>query len=106
MAKFYGIIGFGEEKETPEGSGNWVLSIVTRPYYGDLLKNSRRLQSSGQLNDDITITNEISIIADQFAYEHFSTIRYVEFMGAKWKVSNASVERPRLILSLGGVYNG
>jgi hypothetical protein len=106
MAKFYGNIGFGTEVEEPVGSGNWVLDVVVRPYYGDVHKNSRRLQSIGQLNDDITITNEISIIADQFAYEHFSTIRYVEFMGTKWKISNATVERPRLILTLGGVYNG
>ena len=106
MAKFYGNIGFGTEVEEPVGSGNWVLDVVVRPYYGDVHKNSRRLQSIGQLNDDITITNEISIIADQFAYEHFSTIRYVEFMGIKWKISNATVERPRLILTLGGVYNG
>jgi hypothetical protein len=106
MAKFYGNIGFGTEVEEPVGSGNWVLDVVVRPYYGDVHKNSRRLQSIGQLNDDITITNEISIIADQFAYEHFSTIRYVEFMGTKWKISNATVEHPRLILTLGGVYNG
>ena len=106
MAKFYGNIGFGTEVEEPVGSGNWVLDVVVRPYYGDVHKTSRRLQSIGQLNDDITITNEISIIADQFAYEHFSTIRYVEFMGTKWKISNATVEHPRLILTLGGVYNG
>ena len=106
MAKFYGNIGCGKEVEEPVGSGNWVLEIVARPYYGDLLKNSRRLQSTSQLNDDISITNEISIIADQFAYEHFSTIRYVEFMGAKWKPTNVTVEHPRLILTLGGVYNG
>ena len=106
MAKFYGNIGFGTEVEEPVGSGNWILDVVVRPYYGDVHKNSRRLQSIGQLNDDITITNEISIIADQFAYEHFSTIRYVEFMGTKWKIGNATVEHPRLILTLGGVYNG
>lgn len=106
MAKFYGVIGFGEEKEMPEGSGNWKIEVTTRTYFGELLKNSRRFQNSGQLNDDLIITNEISIIADQFAYNHFSTIRYVEFLGVKWKVTNISVEHPRLILSLGGVYNG
>lgn len=104
MAKFYGAIGFATLTETDPGV--WKEQIVKHNYYGDLLQNSRRLQSADQLNDNINVTNEISIVADPYANANFHSIRYVEFMGTKWKVSNVKVQYPRLILTLGGVYNG
>lgn len=104
MAKFFGVIGFnnGTVETSP---GVWEQQIVERQYYGDLIRNNRRLQSTDQLNDDINISNEISIVADPYANANFHSIRYVEFMGAKWKVSNVDVQFPRLILTLGGVWN-
>ena len=105
MAKFYGNIGFAEPLEVEPGI--WDDSNVTvRPYYGDLVRNFRRLESSGGVNDDVNISNEISIIADPYANQNFHSIRYVEFMGAKWKITNVEVQHPRLILTVGGVYNG
>ena len=104
MAKFYGVVGFAETVETTPGV--WTEQITERTYSGDIIRNTRRLQSTDQLNDDITVSNEISIVADPYANGHFYSIRYVAFMGTKWKVSNAEVKYPRLILSLGGLYNG
>lgn len=104
MAKFYGPIGYAVTKETKPGV--WEEKITERMYYGDLSRNTRRLQSTEQLNDNINIANEISIVADPFANENFHSMRYVEFMGAKWKITNVEVQYPRLILSVGGVYNG
>lgn len=106
MAKFYGKVGYATTIESPIGSGVWVEDIVERPYYGDLIRNNRRLQSANQVNDDINISNEISILADPYANQHFHAMRYVEFMGAKWKITSVEVQYPRLILSVGGVYNG
>ena len=103
MAKFYGEIGFGVTEETKPGV--WKTHIVDRPYYGDLLRNSRRLEGSSQVNSDINISNEISIVADPFARENFHSMRYVNFMGAKWKVTSVEVQYPRLILTVGGVWN-
>ena len=104
MAKFYGAIGFGVTEETAPGV--WTEKIVERNYYGDLTRNARKYQSSGNLNDDLTISNEISIIADPYVNENFHLMKYVTFMGAKWKISSVDVQYPRLILSIGGVYNG
>lgn len=104
MAKFYGMIGFAEQVE--EAPGVWVDKITIRPYYGDLVRNTRKLQSRDQLNDNIDIANDISIIADPYAVENFHKMRYVEFMGTKWKVTNVEVQYPRLILTVGGVWNG
>ena len=104
MAKFYGKIGYAMTKETTPGV--WVEEIVERSYYGDVIRNIRRLQGSENLNDDINVSNEISIVADAFANQNFHSMRYVEYMGAKWKVSSVEVKYPRLILNMGGVYNG
>lgn len=104
MNKFYGKIGYAISEETVPGV--WVEQIVERSYYGDVIRNIRRLQSSENLNDNINISNEISIVADAFANQNFHSMRYVEYMGTKWKVSSIEVKYPRLILSIGGVYNG
>lgn len=104
MAKWFGKIGFdlGTVETKP---GVWGPKIEERPYYGDLQRNSRRLQTSDKVNDDINISNEISIVADPYANENFHTIRYAEFMKTKWKVTDVEVQYPRLILTLGGVWN-
>ena len=104
MAKWYGVIGYGETVETTPGV--YVERITERNYYGDVLRNSRRLQSTDQVNDNLNVSNEISIVADPYANENFHSMLYVEFMGAKWKISNVEVRYPRLILTVGGVYNG
>lgn len=101
--KWYGSIGFAELKETTPGV--WTPKITERNYRGDLVRNTRRLQSTDKVNDDININNQISIVADPYANMNFHTIQYVMFMGTKWKVSDVEVQYPRLILSLGGVYN-
>lgn len=103
MAKFYGEIGFGTSIETSPGV--YEDQVTTRNYYGDLIKNTRRLESSGSVNDDVNISNQISIVADPYANENFYSMRYVKFMGSKWKISDVEVQYPRLILTIGGVYN-
>lgn len=103
MAKFYGEIGYGIPEEVRPGI--WKDRIEKSNYSGDIIQNTRRLQSSDQLNDNINVANEISIVADPYANENFHYMKYVKFMGAKWKISNVEVQYPRLILTIGGVYN-
>lgn len=103
MAKFYGVIGYAESVKTAPGV--YEDKIVEYPYYGDLVRNTRQLQSAETLNDNINVANEISIVADPFARENFHRMRYVVFMGAKWKISKVEVGYPRLILTIGGLYN-
>lgn len=106
MARFHGVVGYGESKETPKNSGIWVDEIVEVSYTGDVIRNTRKLESGESLNDDITVGNSISIVADQYANEHFFNIKYVQWAGVFWTVSSVEVRTPRLILSLGSVYNG
>lgn len=104
MAKYYGDIGFAESVETRPG--RWEEKIVERPYFGDTIRNTRLLQNSGNVNDNINVANQISIVADPYAMNNFFAMRYVEYMNARWKVTNVELQYPRLILSLGGLYNG
>lgn len=104
MAKYYGKIGFVETVETAPSV--WEERTVERAYYGDVLSNTRRWQSSEHLNDNLEVSNRISIVADAYAYNTFHAMRYIEWMGALWKISSVEVQHPRLILTIGGVYNG
>lgn len=104
MAKYYGAIGYVERVE--DKPGVWKDKITERMYSMELLRNTSRFQSADKLNDDINISNDVSIIADPYARDNFHFIRYVEFMGTKWKITNVEVQYPRLRLTLGGEYNG
>lgn len=105
MAKFYGEIGFAvEEVETRPGV--WQEGMIERPYMGDLTKNSRQLREGEKINDDLSVQNTIEIVADAYAREHFFAIRYAKWAGAFWKVDSVEVRHPRLLLRLGGIYNG
>ncbi|ATN93659.1 hypothetical protein SEA_SCAP1_10 [Streptomyces phage Scap1] len=105
MAKFSGKVGYGPTTvETAPGVWNEV--IVEREYVGDIVRNVRKLQTGESVNDDLSVDNSISIVADAYAGEHFFAIRYVMWAGTRWKVSNVEVQSPRLLLRLGGVYNG
>ena len=104
MSKWYGKIGYAENVEYEPG--NWEEEITERPYYGDTYRNTRLLQNSDGVNDNINIANQISIVADPYANQNFHKMRYVDFMGTKWKITNIEVQYPRLILTIGGRYNG
>ena len=106
MAKFYGEVGFCEMVEVPVGSGVFKEQIIKKNYYGDVLRNNRKLVPETVVNDNMAVDNRISIVADPYANEHFFAIRYAIWQGTRWRVSNVEVEYPRLILTLGGVYNG
>ena len=104
MAKFYGNIGYCKLTET--AAGVHIEEITVRPYYGDFIRNTRRLQGTEHLNDDLIISSQLSIVSDPYARENYFAMRYAEFNGAKWKITEVEVQYPRLILTLGGLYNG
>lgn len=105
MAKFYGAIGYVEACEEAS-SGVWKDYVQEKSYYGDVIRNTRRWENGEGVNDDLNINNTISIVADAYANAHFFAMKYVRWMGAVWKITNIEVQRPRLLLTIGGVYNG
>lgn len=113
MSKFYGTVGFAitEEKMEeldgePVGTGKWVNRIVEHGYSCEEIKSVSKWSTSSGVNDNVDINNQISILADPFAYDNCSYIRYLKCLGSCWKVTAIEHQRPRLILTVGGIWNG
>ena len=104
MARFHGRVGFGGTVEVKPGV--FVDQIVEHIFYGDVVQNRRILRQGEGLNQDLSVSNSISIVGDAYAREHFFAIRYVEWAGQLWTVTDVDVQAPRLVLQLGEVYNG
>lgn len=104
MAKFYGAIGYAIREETRPGV--WVDKLTEKSYRGDVVLDQRRWQSSEKVNDNLNIDNSISIVADEYAYQNLGNMKYIVWNGVPWKVQSFSINRPRLVLQIGGVYNG
>lgn len=105
MARWFGKVGYSETVETKPGV--WTPQDTVCEYFGDVKRDSTRWNGSSEsTNDNLTVNVQISIVADPFAIEHFSSIKWIEYMGAKWKITNAEPQLPRIILTLGGIWNG
>lgn len=105
MAKFYGEVYYGDTVEDSNEPGVWNTELTSRKYFGDVTKNYRRLENNDKANDDIIVSNILRIVADAYAFENFAKIRCVRLAGNLWKVSTIEVDPPRLILTIGGLYN-
>lgn len=103
MAKYYGVIGYAVDEETKPGV--WTQQIRERPYTGEVIRQQRNWEAGESINDNLNVSNVISILADPYAVQHFHSIRYATWYGAKWKVRSIEVNYPRLNLTIGGVYN-
>jgi len=103
MAKFSGLIGYVLATETTPGVWQEVPTEVH--HTGDVLRNTRRWEKGVGLNDNVVINNQFSIIGTAYAFDNLEAMRYVVYMGVKWKITNIEIQRPRIILTAGGVYN-
>lgn len=106
MSKYFGKIGYITTEEDPNAPSVYIPIVTERPYYGDVLHNSRGLQAVDKVNDDVTVNVRLSIVADEYAYNNFHTMRYAEYLGTNWKIREASPAFPRILLTLGGEYHG
>lgn len=103
MGKYHGFIGYGVTEETKPGV--WTNVITEREVFGDVMNNNKKSENPGQVNDNIVVNLQISFLADPYALHNFHLIKYATYLGAKWKVVSAIEQRPRLVLTLGGLYN-
>lgn len=106
MSRFFGPIGFAESVETEPGSSIWEDVIVEKNYRGEVTRNVKRWDNTEYLNKDISISNTISIVADPYVSNHLFAVKYVKWLGSYWEINSAEVQTPRIVLTLGGVYNG
>lgn len=104
MRRFVGKVGYAANVN--RGAGIYVEEFTARVYMGDVIRNEVQVSNGEKINDDISTGTSISIVADGFALNHFKTIRYAEWAGETFKVEGVTLNHPRLVLRLGGVYNG
>lgn len=104
MAKYCGNIGFA--KSADDGHGVWEDTITEKKYYGDILQDNRRWSSSDHVMDNLTISTRFSILADSFANSNIGAMKYITYQSEKWKIENVDIQGRRLVISVGGVYNG
>lgn len=104
MAKFHGVIGYVKTEETAPGV--YTETVTERICSGDILRNSRRWENAEQVNDSLMIENRFSIIAEDYIINNTQYMRYLKVFEAYWKITSFEIQRPRIILTVGGVYNG
>ena len=104
--KFYDAIGYAESVERPLGSGIYEDVITERKLYGEVLRNTRAQREGDKVNNDLSIGNRFSLIADTYADENFESIRYIKWKGRRFLVTDIEFAPPRLLITPGGVYNG
>lgn len=103
MARFHGMLGFAIQTEVRPGV--FQERITECECYGRVLNASFMNQQTSETNEDLRVNNRVSITANTYAIENFQFMRYLTYMGVKWRISNVEVQYPELILSIGGVYN-
>lgn len=105
MARFYGAVGYSESQQTAPGVFQDVMT--EKFYYGDIIRDSRRLEPSGeQLNTNVRVDNSFSLVADGYAIDNIVNMRYIKWNGLAWTITNVEVRHPRLILQIGDLWNG
>jgi hypothetical protein len=104
MAKFYGVIGYAIQAETSPGV--WENQVIEKSYRGDILLSQQRWQKSEKANNDLSLDNSISVIADVYAYINSGFMKYIVLHGQKWSINSLAISRPRIVLQIGGLYNG
>ena len=105
MAKWFGKVGYSESVESEPGV--WTQEETVREYFGDVMRNSTRWAGNPEsTNDDLTVSSQISIVVDPFAIDKFHSMKWIEFMGTRWKITSVEPQFPRLLLTLGGPWNG
>lgn len=104
MNKWAGVIGFAINAETTPGV--WEDSITEKTYVGDIIDVRVRRNTTQDINDNINLSAKISVVMNPYLRDHLDKLRYLTYFGSCWKISDISVEFPRLVISLGGVYNG
>lgn len=103
MSKCSGVIGYALAGETQPGV--WTEGITEKKYYGDVVRDNRRIVDQGDINGNLNISNNISVVSNRFMLENMAFMRYISFANSKWKIASVDIKPPRITITLGGLYN-
>lgn len=104
MTKYAGLVGYVVQEQTAPSV--WTPVETPKRMKGDIIRQSASTQNDDKVNSDITLNHRVSLIGDAYAFSSYFNIRWIEIDGHKWEVTNVEVQRPRIIVSLGGPWNG
>ena len=102
MPKCSGVIGYSLVVETQPGI--WSETIIDKPYYGEVITDNRKYDNNA-INEDLNISNKISIVSNSFMLENLAMMKYLTFLKSKWKITSVEMKPPRIIITIGGLYN-
>lgn len=102
--KYSGKVGYAVQTETAPGV--WTKEIKEVHMYGDTLSYGAQPVSSDKVNQDVALSNEISLMGNPIIFENLSTLEYLILSGIKWEITSINLDPPRIKVALGGVWNG
>lgn len=104
MAKFSGLVGYVTTEQTTPGV--WLPVETPKRMRGDIIRQSSSRQNDDKVNSDVSLNHRISLVGDAYSFGNYYNIRWIEVDGLKWEVTGIEIQRPRIIVTLGGPYNG
>lgn len=104
MAKYSGLVGYVSQEETAPGV--WIPTDKPRKMKGDIIRQSSSVQNDGKVNSDLSLNHRVSLVGDAYAFDNYYKIKWISIHGSKWEVDSVEIQRPRLIVTVGGLWNG
>lgn len=107
--RFYGNVVYVEQVEREDRPGVMVDKPTVRTVKGNVKKNFYRWKNNPNQStlDAENVSHIIEIVADPYAINHFGSMRYIEWLGQKWKIESVDASSlPQLTIYVGGLYNG
>lgn len=104
MVKYAGLVYYTTQLETKPGV--WKDSVKEHFMRGDVLRKASSSQNGDKVNSDVSLNHRVSLIADEYALGNYHDIKGIQINGRVWQVESIEVQRPRLIVTLGGLLNG
>lgn len=98
------VLGFSEKNKEVR-PGVWKMQPEEVTHRAKLLTYNKDYDSGEEVNDDLKLRNRYEIVMKDKKLD-YQDMRYVIVKGTKWKVSALEFLEVRIIITLGGVYNG
>lgn len=103
MARYSGLVGYVTQEETVPGV--WSPVENPRTMKGEIIRQSSTNPDHGKINSDISLNHRVSLWGDAYAFDSYYAIKWIQIDGRKWEVTSVEIKRPRIIVTVGGLWN-
>ena len=104
MSKFWGPIGINRG---PVQTAPGILEVVIEEL--EVSGEMRQLQlrwPQARMQEGLSANHVLSIVTPEDSDIDFTEVVYIVWQSRKWSVTSIQYKRPRVELTLGGLYNG